>query len=57
MIASKLDIVYESKQGRINHGFGVTPSKIVYIKSHVRTRKWYENGRAIVNHNANKNCR
>ena len=48
VIASHLDIINESEYRRFNSGDKVKPSKIIYIKSHVRTRRWYKDGKAVI---------
>ncbi len=49
VIASNLDEVNELNYPRIKPVTKVTPSSIIYLRSHIRTRRWYENGKAVVN--------
>lgn len=52
MIASYLDSLSSSSRKRVKPGEKIRPSKKVYLNSHVRTRKWYENGKAVVRNQA-----
>lgn len=52
LLASLLDNVREIGKEQLSAGDAVTPSRVVYVKSHVRTRRWYKDSQAIVNGNA-----
>jgi DNA (cytosine-5)-methyltransferase 1 len=52
VIASYLDEVSESNPPRIEPGAKLTPSRIVHVKSHVRTRYWFKNGESVINGNS-----
>ena len=51
VIASYLDRVMtnELNYPRFSPGSKITPSRIIYLRSHIRTRRWYENGEAVIN--------
>ena len=52
VIASNLDKVNEFNFLGINPGAKVTSSKIIYLRSHIRTRRWYkkEKPSSMANH-------
>lgn len=49
VIASELDAVNKKRLARVLPGERIRPSCIIYVKSHVRTRRWFKDGEPVVN--------
>ena len=53
VVAAKLD---ELEVNKVVAHEGVSPYRVVYVQSHVRTRQWFKGGETLVWDDGGENC-
>lgn len=54
LLAEKLDYVAEAKMEAVS--FCTIEPRIIYVQSHIRTRKWFKDGKTVVWGNSGEDC-